>query len=104
MGIYIDKGTNVDASWVNHIAVSSDGSSWSSINIHGIDVKSRFLNLNSSSPLTRGGGHGMVTLSTSDSNIKIEFDPNKVANQPTWIGNTPVELRKAVADITGLLN
>ncbi|MCK5644240.1 MAG: hypothetical protein KAJ19_25805 [Gammaproteobacteria bacterium] len=104
MGIYIDKGVNVDASWVNHIAVSSDGINWSTINIHALDVKSRYLNLNNDSPLTRGGSHGMITISTSDSNIKAQFDPNDVLNQPTWLGNTPAKLQKAVADITGWLN
>lgn len=108
MGIYLDDGVNIDASWVNHIAVSRDGINWDTINKHQIDLKQRFINKNDATsnrhPFVNKPSHGLITIARSEDQVLLVFDPNDVENQPTWAGGTPLELRKAVADITGWLN
>jgi hypothetical protein len=103
--IYIDDGVNIDASWVNHIAISNDGNNWTTINKHQLDVKQRTLSMNNSAerrhPWVNKGTHSLITISRSESEPIMVFDPNDVVNQPTWQGNTPTALQNAVADITG---
>ena len=41
MAVYISDGVSVNASWVNSIAISSDGSNWSTINKETINVIAR---------------------------------------------------------------
>lgn len=105
--IHIDDGVNIDASWVNFIAVSNDGVNWTPINKEQIDVKQRTLSMNNSSerrhPWVNKGTHSLITLSRSASEPLMIFDPNDVVNQPTWQGNTPTALQNAVADIAGWL-
>ena len=45
----------------------------------------------------------MITLDRGEDSPIITFDPNDVANQATWLGNTPALLQVAVNDITGWL-
>jgi len=108
MNIYLDNGVNIDASWVNHIAVSSDGVNWTPINKSFLSVNQRWLNLSSDPnfrhPWVNKGSHGLITLRYgTDSEVALVFDPNDVINQATWQGNTTAELQVAVADITGWL-
>jgi hypothetical protein len=102
MAIYIDDGVNVDASWINSIAVSADGVNWDTINKAGLNVINRWVNLPSDSPILRKSSHGLISLTVgSDDTQLITFDPNDVVNQAGWQGNTPAELQQAVLDITG---
>lgn len=106
MDLYIDDGVNVDASWVNSIAISKDGVNWDTINKSSLDVRSRFINISDadSIPFVNKGNHGRIALSRNgEDDAVIDFDPNDVVNQPTWQGNTPSSLQNAVADISGWL-
>lgn len=108
MAIYIDDGVNVDPSWTEHIAISADGSNWSTLNKSGKNVKPRTLNINNNpqyrAPFLNKGSHSLISITDgSDDNQIITFDPNDVVNQPTWQGNTPTALQTAVQDITGWL-
>jgi len=104
MAIYIDDGVNVDASWINSIAISADGVNWSTINKHALNVNARWVNLPSKSPILRKQSHGLISLTVGEADDqKIVFDPNDVVNQPTWQGNTPAELYVTAGDITGWL-
>jgi len=106
--LYLDDGVNVDASWVNHIAVSYDGTNWSTINKANLNVHSRWLNLSTGPvrhPFLNKSAHGLISLTVgSDDTQILTFDPNDVTNRPTWQGGTVVELQAAVAEITGWLN
>lgn len=104
MAIYIEDGVSVNASWVNSIAISADGFNWSTINKHGLNVNSRWINLPAKSPILRKQSHGLISLSVgSDDTQLIIFDPNDVVNQATWNGNTLADMQLAVLDITGWL-
>ena len=104
MAIYIDDGVNVNLSWINSIAISADGVNWSTINKHGINVNSRWIDLPASSPILRKSSHGLISLSIGNDDTQlITFDPNDVVNQAAWNGNTLAAMQLAVADITGWL-
>jgi hypothetical protein len=102
--MYIDNGVNVNPAWTRSIAVSADGVNWSTIHWQGLDVKSRFIIQNESAdarhPFVNKGKHGRITLGISEDQVKLEFDPNDVVNQPTWQGNTPAAVQNAVTDLT----
>lgn len=109
MSVYISDGVSVNASWVNSIAISSDGTNWSTINKDTVNVVSRWVNLPNTSgvnriPFVNKGTHAEISLTSgSDDTPIITFDPNDVANQAAWNGNTQAALSTAVSDITGWL-
>jgi hypothetical protein len=103
MAIYLDDGVNVDPSWTQHIAVSADGTNWSTINKHGLNVNPRNININNipsqRPPFVNKGSHSLISLTEgSDDTQIIVFDPNEVVNQPTWS-----DPKVAVQEITGWL-
>jgi len=109
MAVYISDGVSVNASWVNSIAISSDGSNWSTINKETINVIARWVNLPSTTgvnkiPFVNKGTHAEISLTAGSDDTPIAtFDPNDVTNQVTWNGNTQAALDTAVSDITGWL-
>lgn len=102
--LYIQEGSVVDAGWVDQIAVSSDGVTWSSIQKAGLSVtlftskrdKTRYNALDKIK-----GTEYLITLSDGKENgFNLQFNPNDVANQATWLGDTIVKARVAVDDIS----
>lgn len=112
MSLHIDDGVNVNAAWVNHIAVSRDGgSSWSTIHKDMIDVKPRITNIAPApnrAPFNNKGTSARIALSRAVADeILLDFDIEDIDNQPSWTvavaGDLNTALNNAVADITSWL-
>jgi hypothetical protein len=107
---HIEDGVNVDASWLNHLAISRDGVNWDPIHKDSIDVNSRIVNKQSSAnggnPADPKGPRAIISLERGgDDNPIVQFDISNVANQPTWsTGSINTDLQTAVSDITGWLS
>jgi hypothetical protein len=99
--LYINNGIAIDAAWTNHIAISNDGTNWQTINKVGLSVGKHYINLNTSAPNSypeRNKESGAVVVISgigADGKV-LKFNPDKVLNQPGWIGDPAV----AVEDIT----
>jgi hypothetical protein len=103
---HIDNGINIDAGWLNHIAISRDGVNWEPISKDGLDVMPRLLNKQSSAnggyPADPKGPRAMISLGRKgDREPIVQFDIDNVANQAGWIaGAILTNLQAAVTDIT----
>lgn len=103
---YIDNGTNINAAWEAHIAVSYDGVAWTPIAKAGIDVLPvvRTVSVNNpSNPLTQKEKRCYIELKRGgDDTPVVSFDVDNVANQAGWTSGSTVGDRciAAIADIT----
>jgi hypothetical protein len=105
---YIDNGTNINAGWAAHIAVSSDGINWTPISKQGLDVLPvlRTVSTNPSNPLATKEKRCIIELKRGgDDRAIASFDVDNVANQAGWTAGATVLSRciAAVNDITSWL-
>lgn len=102
--IWIDNGTNVNPDWYGHIAVSYDGTNWTTLNKDGLSVKPRFKRMGITNPPGVAGktsaSQTMITLSDFSGSTLLEFECDQVQNQATWNGGTTAAQQVAVDDIT----
>jgi hypothetical protein len=105
MALYIDNGTTIDASWTKHIAVSPDGVNWSFFPKANTTVSVVGVNSIHSSlfPIAKGTRWIIEIKDASEGRLHVRFNPNEVANQATWLGNTSTAANQAASDITGWL-
>lgn len=99
--MHIDLGTNVDAGWVNQIAVSHNGTDWSTIHKDNIASIGRVRIANVQS-VDRGAPHQdleKVHITKTD-NTKFSFDIKDVQNQATWSVGGNAALNTAIDDLS----
>jgi hypothetical protein len=111
MSIYINDGVLVDPSWVNSLAISNDGVTWSTINKHGVDVSYTIVNapVGSQAPMNNKAQYAKITLRRAMSGeVLLTFDVDDVENHPLWntatTGNLVTSVQNCMSDITGWLN
>ena len=99
--MYIDLGTNVDAGWVDQIAVSHNGTDWSTIHKSEISSISRVRIANVGN-VDQGAPHQdleKVHVTKTD-NTKFSFDIKDIDNQPAWSVGGNAALNVAVDDLS----
>lgn len=102
--LHIQNGSVVDGGWTKQIAISSDGATWSTIPKAGLTVtlftskrdKTRYNALDK----IKGTEHLITITDGLENGFNLRFNPNDVVNQATWLGDTIVQARIAVDDIS----
>ncbi len=100
--IWIDNGTNVDATWGRHIAYSFDNITWQTLNKEMLGVECKVLKANTASALVNTAPvYEIILRQASAPNVPapLKFDLTLVQNQPGWTNNI-AGLNQAIADIT----
>jgi hypothetical protein len=100
--MYIDNGSNIDAGWTRHLAVSVDGNKWELISKEGLDVRPVHIIQNTSSALVNKREKCIIRLVRGEmDNTILEFDVENVQNQAGWTGGATLkdDCEQAVIDI-----
>lgn len=100
---HIDNGGNIDAGWVAHIAISHDGTNWTTLPKAGLSVRPVIKKANTASPLAKKENTCRIELwYHNDDTPAAYFDVDNVANQAGWTGGATIVDRcvAAVTDIT----
>lgn len=88
----ISKGTDIDSSWTNSIAVSKGGSTWANLNVSNLSVRPQ--------KSTDRDKKLKFKVTLLDGKEEVEwFFLDEVKNQPTWT-NDMAGLTIAIDDIT----
>jgi len=88
----ISKGTDIDASWTNSIAVSKGGSTWANLNVSNLSVRPQ--------KSTDRDKKLKFKVTLLDGKEEVEwFFLDEVENQATWT-NDMAGLTQAIDDIT----
>tara|TARA_R110002126_G_scaffold139832_1_gene284666 strand:- start:95 stop:400 length:306 start_codon:yes stop_codon:yes gene_type:complete len=101
--MYVDDGINIDASWTEHIAVSTNNVDWELINKKGLSITPRFINKPQGGALSNDTASTRISLMSESGQTKVDFECDKIINQTTWNGRTKAALQVAVSDIAGWL-
>lgn len=101
--MYVDDGVNINASWTEHIAVSADNVNWELVNKKGLSILPRFLITQNKGAVVNNIADTRICLKSESGMVKVDFECDKIINQPTWNGRTKATLQAAVSDIAGWL-